>query len=84
LLEVLRPDAVALTDAFGFTDYQLGSAIGSHRNDDAYAQLVAHARSSPLNAPEFQEEVFQELLAVRLSASHLKESAAAQIALSRL
>ncbi len=84
LLQQLRPDAVSLVDSFGFTDFQLGSTIGCRNNDDAYEKLVAHARASPLNSPEFQQQVFDELLSLRLSAAHLKESAAAQIALSKL
>lgn len=48
LLQLLRPDIIALTDAFGFADHELGSAIGRH-DGRAYEAIVATARTSPLN-----------------------------------
>lgn len=48
---VLRPDAVALVDAFGLTDYQLNSALG-RKDGDVYRALLAAAQASPLNATE--------------------------------
>ncbi len=33
LLAALRPDAVALVDSFGFTDYELNSALGREDGD---------------------------------------------------
>jgi acyl-CoA oxidase len=50
-LAVLRPDAVALVDAFGLTDYQLNSALG-RKDGDVYRALLAAAQASPLNATE--------------------------------
>lgn len=35
LVRALRPDAVALTDAFGYPDYQLNSALG-RKDGDVY------------------------------------------------
>ncbi|KAI8467455.1 MAG: acyl-CoA dehydrogenase/oxidase C-terminal [Monoraphidium minutum] len=51
LLSVLRPDAVALVDAFGFEDYMLNSALG--RSDgDVYRSMLEMAEASPLNATQ--------------------------------
>ena len=50
-LAVLRPDAVALVDAFGLTDYQLNSALG-RKDGDVYRALLAAAQASPLNETE--------------------------------
>merc|ERR1711871_792179 len=47
-LDELRPDAVPLTDALGFTDFQLHSTIG--RADGlVYEAIYDEARKSPLN-----------------------------------
>ena len=78
LLVQLRPEAVALVDSFGFTDFQLCSTIGSRNNDDTYEKLVEHARTNPLNSQSFQQEVFHELLEERLAAQSLKPSPASQ------
>ncbi|GBF98378.1 peroxisomal acyl-coenzyme A oxidase [Raphidocelis subcapitata] len=51
LLAALRPDAVALVDAFGFEDYYLHSALGRH-DGDVYRALLDMAQPSPLNATE--------------------------------
>ena len=49
LLGELRPDAVALTDAFGASDYSLASTLG--RSDgNVYEAIMQEARLSPLNA----------------------------------
>ena len=45
----LRPELVALVDAFEFTDYQLNdSAIGAY-DGDVYRRLVDIALTEPLN-----------------------------------
>jgi len=49
LLAELRPDAVALVDAFALPDYLLNSALG-REDGDVYAALLAMAQGSPLNA----------------------------------
>jgi len=49
LLRGLRPNAVALVDAFGLPDYALNSALG-RADGDVYAALYAAAQGSPLNA----------------------------------
>ncbi|KAK9834972.1 hypothetical protein WJX81_000797 [Elliptochloris bilobata] len=51
LLAALRPDAVALVDAFGIEDYLLNSALG-RADGDVYRALLAAARASPLNATQ--------------------------------
>ena len=51
LLLELRPDAVALVDAFGFEDYALNSALGRY-DGDVYRALLEMAQGSPLNATE--------------------------------
>ncbi len=48
LLGEIRPDMVALTDAFEFPDNVLNSALGRH-DGNAYESLYAAAKSSPLN-----------------------------------
>lgn len=47
-LASLRPNAVALVDAFGFDDYSLNSALG-RADGDVYAALLSMAQGSPLN-----------------------------------
>jgi acyl-CoA oxidase len=49
LLREVRPDAVALVDAFAFPDYQLNSALG-REDGDVYSALLSMAQGSPLNA----------------------------------
>lgn len=51
LLAALRPNAVALVDAFGLEDYALNSAIG-RADGDVYRSLLEMAQASPLNDTE--------------------------------
>jgi len=51
LLQRVRPNAVALADAWAFTDYELNSALGRH-DGDCYAALLRAAQASPLNASD--------------------------------
>ena len=51
LLAALRPNAVALVDAFAFEDYTLNSALG-RADGDVYRSLLEMAQGSPLNATE--------------------------------
>lgn len=51
VLASLRPDAVALVDAFGLPDYLLNSAIGA-ADGDVYRRLREAAGSAPFNATE--------------------------------
>lgn len=66
-LAEVRPDAVALVDGFGLTDYLLNSALG-RKDGDVYRALYDMAQASPLNAtPEGPawEAVLRERLAPR-------------------
>jgi len=49
LLVEIRKDAVALVDAFNFSDFALGSALGRY-DGNAYNQLYEWAQNEPLNA----------------------------------
>lgn len=51
LMLELRPNAVALVDAFAFEDYLLNSALG-RADGDVYAALLEMAQAAPLNATE--------------------------------
>ena len=51
LLKEVRPNAVALVDAWGFTDYELNSALG-REDGDVYNALLMMAKASPLNKTE--------------------------------
>ena len=48
LIEVLLPDAIALTDAWYFSDASLASALGC-RDGDVYTRLLAWTRQLPIN-----------------------------------
>eukprot|EP00041_Stephanoeca_diplocostata_P028972 m.842684 g.842684 ORF g.842684 m.842684 type:complete len:339 (+) comp23470_c1_seq80:2079-3095(+) len=48
LLTEIRPSAVSLTDAFGFTDTELNSAIGQY-SGNVYPTLLEWAKLEPLN-----------------------------------
>ncbi|KAJ1906835.1 hypothetical protein IWQ60_011993, partial [Tieghemiomyces parasiticus] len=48
LLEQLRPDAIALADAWSLPDYHLRTALGQF-SADPYALLMESARQEPLN-----------------------------------
>mmetsp|Transcript_25494 Transcript_25494/g.55452 ORF Transcript_25494/g.55452 Transcript_25494/m.55452 type:complete len:695 (+) Transcript_25494:125-2209(+) len=51
LLLALRPNAVALVDAFAHEDYLLNSALGRY-DGDVYRALLDMAQGSPLNTTE--------------------------------
>ncbi|KAF8636086.1 hypothetical protein AX17_003791 [Amanita inopinata Kibby_2008] len=60
----LLPDAVALTDAFGLTDWELDSALGVY-NGKVYEALWKRAQDEPLNqaeVPEAYEESIKPIL----------------------
>jgi hypothetical protein len=50
LLRELRPDAVALTDSFDFTDWHLNSALGRF-DGNVYETMWELAQRNPLNQP---------------------------------
>ncbi|KAF0690797.1 Aste57867_17852 [Aphanomyces stellatus] len=51
LLQIVRPNAVALVDGFGFSDFELNSAIGRY-DGDIYRALIERATHEPLNATD--------------------------------
>ncbi|CEG83634.1 Putative Acyl-coenzyme A oxidase [Rhizopus microsporus] len=48
VLKLVRPNAVALVDAFGFPDYLLNSALGE-KDGHVYEKMTAMAEREPLN-----------------------------------
>ncbi|KAJ7257516.1 peroxisomal oxidase [Mycena haematopus] len=50
----LLPDAIGLTDAFGFSDWELDSALGVY-DGKVYEALWARAQQEPLNQDEVTE-----------------------------
>jgi len=74
LLRTLRPDLIALTDAFEFPDNVLNSALGRH-DGNVYESLYEAAKSSPLNKRDpFQ--AYDEYLQYVLDKDFLRERAA--------
>ncbi|KAF4588698.1 hypothetical protein EYR40_010251 [Pleurotus pulmonarius] len=65
LCQELLPEAVGLTDAFGFTDFELNSALGVS-DGNAYQALWDAAQTEPLNqdeiTPAYQESIRPMLL----------------------
>lgn len=55
LLMVIRPDAVALVDAFDFQDVSLGSVLGCY-DGNVYENLFEWAKKSPLNKNEVKKK----------------------------
>uniref|UniRef100_H3BZB4 Acyl-coenzyme A oxidase n=1 Tax=Tetraodon nigroviridis TaxID=99883 RepID=H3BZB4_TETNG len=64
LLEELRPDAVALVDAFDLNDRKLNSVLGRY-DGNVYEHLYEWARQSPLNATEVHESFHKYLKPLR-------------------
>ena len=54
LLEQLRPDVIALGDAWGFSDASLGSALGC-RDGNVYERLMGWTRQLPMNVKAREE-----------------------------
>lgn len=50
-LRKVRPDAVALADAWDFSDFRLKSALGRY-DGDVYPAIIEASRRDPLNATE--------------------------------
>lgn len=48
ILKTIRPDVVALVDAFDFPDYLLNSALGEN-DGDVYEKMVAMTEKEPMN-----------------------------------
>lgn len=60
LLTAVRPDAVALVDAFDFQDVTLGSVLGRY-DGNVYENLFEWAKKSPLNKAEVHESYHKHL-----------------------
>ncbi|KAM9818023.1 peroxisomal acyl-coenzyme A oxidase 1 isoform X2 [Syngnathus typhle] len=64
LLSELRPNAVALVDAFDFHDRMLNSILGRY-DGNVYENLFEWARRSPLNSTEVHESYHKYLKPLR-------------------
>ncbi|KAM4842877.1 peroxisomal acyl-coenzyme A oxidase 1 isoform 1-T1 [Thomomys bottae] len=60
LLTEIRPNAVALVDAFDFKDMTLGSILGRY-DGNVYDNLFEWAKRSPLNKTEVHESYYKHL-----------------------
>ncbi|XP_014644766.1 PREDICTED: peroxisomal acyl-coenzyme A oxidase 1 isoform X3 [Ceratotherium simum simum] len=60
LLTAIRPEAVALVDAFDFQDVTLGSVLGRY-DGNVYENLFEWAKKSPLNKTEVHESYYKHL-----------------------
>jgi acyl-CoA oxidase len=65
----VRPNAVALVDAFDYTDHYLGSALGRY-DGDVYSALYKEAWKDPLNETVVPDG-YQEHLGPLLKLSRL-------------
>jgi acyl-CoA oxidase len=70
LLESIRPDTIALVDAFDFTDTALASSIG-RKDGNVYEAMFKAALTSPLNKTEVFEG-YEKSLAPHLDKEFLK------------
>ena len=55
-LNEIVDDVIGLTDAFGFTDYELNTSLGKE-NGNPYGELWETIQSNPLNSDEGREEL---------------------------
>uniref|UniRef100_A0A8D1JD06 Acyl-coenzyme A oxidase n=1 Tax=Sus scrofa TaxID=9823 RepID=A0A8D1JD06_PIG len=60
LLMAIRPEAVALVDAFDFQDVTLGSVLGRY-DGNVYENMFEWAKKSPLNKTEVHESYHKHL-----------------------
>ncbi|RHY17435.1 hypothetical protein DYB32_010521 [Aphanomyces invadans] len=68
LLAVVRPNAIALVDGFGMSDFELNSTIGRY-DGDIYRALIARAATEPLNQTDVvpgYHQFLQPLLTAKL------------------
>lgn len=63
LLSQLRPNAVALVDAFDVSDKKLNSVLGRY-DGNVYEHMFEWARRSPLNSTEVSEGHKGEIIIV--------------------
>ncbi|XP_069107156.1 peroxisomal acyl-coenzyme A oxidase 1-like [Argopecten irradians] len=64
LLTAVRPDAVALVDAFDFHDELLDSCLGRY-DGNVYHALYQFAKSSPLNEKDVQDSYYKFIKPMR-------------------
>jgi acyl-CoA oxidase len=57
LLDAIRPNAVALVDAFDFSDRVLGSVLGRY-DGQVYDNLYQWAANSPLNKTQVCNKLY--------------------------
>ena len=69
LQDAIRPDAVALCDAFGLSDHHLKSTIGGY-DGNVYEAIYEEAKRSPLNG---QRMVGWDKLAPQLNIDFIKQ-----------
>uniref|UniRef100_A0A8C5RAN6 Acyl-coenzyme A oxidase n=1 Tax=Leptobrachium leishanense TaxID=445787 RepID=A0A8C5RAN6_9ANUR len=60
LLAVIRPNAVALVDAFDYSDQQLSSVLGRY-DGNVYDNMFEWAKKSPLNKTQVHESFYKYL-----------------------
>ena len=78
LLKQIRPDAVALVDAFGWSDEQLSSTLGRY-DGNVYEAIYAAAKANPLNRCE--KMIGWDDLSAQLDLEFLEQEAMRQRAL---
>lgn len=66
LLTAIRPDAVALVDAFDFQDVTLGSVLGRY-DGNVYENLFEWAKKSPLNKTEVKKKCLTPFEVIQLN-----------------
>jgi len=72
-LSQVRPNAIALVDAFNYTDHFLGSALGRY-DGNVYPKLYEEAWKDPLNesvVPDGYHEYIRPMLKQQLRNSRL-------------
>lgn len=60
LLAIIRPEAVALVDAFDYRDMSLGSVLGRY-DGNVYENMFEWAKNSPMNKTEVHESFHKYL-----------------------
>ncbi|CAO1634974.1 unnamed protein product [Sympodiomycopsis kandeliae] len=58
LVETVLPQAIPLTDAFGWSDWELGSSLG-RKDGRVYESLMAEAEGNPINHAPLQQVATQ-------------------------
>lgn len=61
ILEMEPREAVQVTDAFGFTDYELGSVLGRY-DGKVYETLLEEVRKDPVNRETALKEPILQII----------------------